>query len=122
VLIIDDEDFVRETLSEMLKVLSHKVVLAESGREAFERMAAHSFDLVFTDLSMPEMDGWEVAREIRRRSPDTSIILVTGYGKGTAPPSGEANLVDSVIGKPFDFSQIEQTIAKVMDKAVEAKE
>jgi len=116
VLVIDDEAFVRETLGEMLEVLSHKVVTAGSGREALELLAVQSFDLIFTDLSMPEMDGWEVAREIRRRRMETSIVLVTGYGKGTTPPAGEENLIDGIIGKPFDFTQVEETIAKVTGK------
>jgi len=55
---------------------------------------------------MPEMDGWETAREIRKRWPEIKIVLVTGYGPTTAPPAGEANLVDGIIGKPFDFSQV----------------
>jgi CheY-like chemotaxis protein len=86
VLVIDDETFVRETLGEMLEVLSHKVVRAESGHEALQILAAQSFDLIFTDLSMPEMDGWEVAREIRRRRLETPIVLVTGYGKALRRP------------------------------------
>jgi two-component system cell cycle sensor histidine kinase/response regulator CckA len=113
VLVIDDESFVRETLAEMLGALSHKVTTAESGRQAFEQLSSAHFDLVFTDLSMPEMDGWEVAREIRRRWPETNIVLVTGYGKGTQPPSGEKNLINGVIGKPFDFAQVSETIKAV---------
>ncbi|HMF58541.1 MAG TPA: response regulator, partial [Pyrinomonadaceae bacterium] len=69
-----------------------------------------SFDLVFTDLSMPEMDGWEIAREIRRRWPQTDIVLVTGYGKSTTPPPGEQALVNGVIGKPFDFDQVTEVV------------
>ena len=113
VLVIDDESFVRETLADMLEALTHKVATASSGREAIELLTDDHFDLVFTDLSMPEMDGWEVAREIRRRWPEMSIVLVTGYGKGTAPPTGEKNLINGVIGKPFDFAQVSETIAKI---------
>jgi DNA-binding response OmpR family regulator len=61
---------------------------------------------------MPEMDGWEVAREIRHRWPGVVITLVTGYGKGTEPPSGEKNLIDGVIGKPFDFTEVREAIAQ----------
>jgi PAS domain S-box-containing protein len=113
ILVVDDESFVRETLADMLEALTHKVATAGSGREALEILASDHFDLVFTDLSMPEMDGWEVAREIRRRWPQMSIVLVTGYGKGTAPPTGEKNLINGVIGKPFDFAQVSETIAKI---------
>jgi PAS domain S-box-containing protein len=116
ILVIDDESFVRETLGDMLTILAHTVVLVESGREALRELELQHFDLVFTDLSMPEMDGWEVAREIRRRQPEVQIVLVTGYGKGTEPPPGEKNLIDGVIGKPFDFEQVNETISLVMNK------
>jgi PAS domain S-box-containing protein len=122
ILVIDDESFVRETLGDMLTILSHRVGLVASGREALDALGAEHFDLVFTDLSMPEMDGWEVAREIRRRWPEVLIVLVTGYGKGTEPPSGEKNLIDGVIGKPFDFSQVTETITQVTTKTVMSNE
>jgi CheY-like chemotaxis protein len=103
----------------MLKALDHKVVMANGGYEALEQLDSHHFDLVFTDLSMPGMDGWEVAREIRRRTgTEISIVLVTGYGKSTALPPGEHDLVNGVIGKPFNFDQVAETIAKVSRKAV----
>ena len=113
IMVIDDEPFVRETLAEMLQELSHNVVVAEGGRMALEKLHAGHFDLVFTDLSMPEMDGWETAGEIRRHWPDINIILVTGYGKNTVPPNGDTNLVDGTIGKPFNFEQVAETIAAV---------
>ena len=59
------------------------------------------------------MDGWETAREIRRRWSEMRIVLVTGYGPGTTPPDGEADLVNAIIGKPFDFAQVNNTIAQV---------
>ena len=122
VLVVDDEDFVRDTLAEMLAILNHKVVTARSGSEAMSALALTRFDLVFTDLSMPEMDGWEVAREIRRRWPGTSIVLVTGYGKQTTPAPSEKNLIDGVIGKPFDFTQVTETLATVMQNVVMSNE
>ncbi|HEY5883861.1 MAG TPA: PAS domain S-box protein [Pyrinomonadaceae bacterium] len=116
ILVIDDEPAVRETLADMLEVMGHRVMLAESGQNALQTLAANSCDLVFTDLAMPEMDGWETSRAIRKRWAHMKIVLVTGYGTGTVPPSGEENLVDGVIGKPFDFSQITQTISTIAIK------
>ncbi len=115
-LVIDDELTVRETLADMLSALGHRVELAESGQEALKKLDRFDFDLVFTDLSMPEMDGWETAREIRKRCPDLEIVMVTGYGPGTVPPSGETGLVNGVIGKPFDFDQVSQSIQQVMSR------
>ncbi len=114
ILVIDDEPSVRETLAEMLEVMGHSVLLAASGQAALQTLAGKSCDLVFTDLAMPEMDGWETAREIRKRWPEMSVVLVTGYGTGTQPPKGEDNLVNGIIGKPFDFAQISQTIMSVV--------
>lgn len=113
-LVIDDEEFVRETLADMLTMLGHSVTAVEGGREALEKLSAENFELVFTDLSMPGMDGWEVAREIRRRfGADLSIILVTGHGIGTPVTPGDEHLINGIIGKPFDFDQVSEIIATV---------
>jgi PAS domain S-box-containing protein len=114
VLVVDDEEVVRETLAEMLADLDHKVVTAESGRDAVEKIGIDDFDIVFTDLAMPEMDGWETAREIRKQKPELPVVLVTGYGATAQPPSGEVDLVAGIIGKPFDFDQVTGTIARVL--------
>jgi PAS domain S-box-containing protein len=110
ILVVDDELPVRETLAEMLTAVHHEVELAGSGQEALQKMRQRSFDFVFTDLAMPEMDGWETARSIRKDWPDVKIVLVTGYGPNTTPPTGEEHLVDAIIGKPFDFSQVGSTL------------
>lgn len=114
ILVIDDEPSVRDTLADMLKAMNHNVELAESGQQAIQKLAAGLFDLVFSDLAMPEMDGWETAREIRKRWPGMNIILVTGYGPGTATPAGETDLVNGIIGKPFDFAQVREAIIEVL--------
>jgi CheY-like chemotaxis protein len=114
ILVVDDERRVRETLAEMLTAMGHRVLLAESGHNALETLAENNCELVFTDLAMPEMDGWETTREIRKLWPDMKVVLVTGYGTGTIPPSGEDNLVNGIIGKPFDFAQIGQTIMSIV--------
>jgi CheY-like chemotaxis protein len=119
ILVIDDESAVRETLGEMLELMGHRVLLADSGHNALQTLSTNSFDFVFTDLAMPEMDGWETSREIRKRWPGMNVVLVTGYGTGTKPPPGEERLVNGIIGKPFDFSQITQTITNILgDDAV----
>jgi len=113
ILVVDDEEFVRETLAEILVALSHEVQTVDSGRAALEKIAANNFDVVFTDLAMPEMDGWETARAIRDEKPNLPVVLVTGYGATAQPPSGEQNLVNAIIGKPFAFDQVTAILSKV---------
>lgn len=121
VLVVDDEPFVRETLADMLADLDHKVVTAEGGQDALEKVTTDDFDLVFTDLAMPGMDGWETARAIREQYPNLPVVLVTGYGASTQPPSGEQDLVAGIIGKPFDFEQVTGTIARVFNSSSELR-
>ena len=116
ILVVDDEGPVRETLGEMLIAANHRVELAEGGQQAIQKLRSRSFDFVFTDLAMPEMDGWETARAIRNHWPDTKIVLVTGYGPTAVAPEGEDNLVDAIIGKPFSFSQVTSTLEELTSK------
>jgi PAS domain S-box-containing protein len=122
ILVVDDEEFVRETLAEMLVDLNHKVQTVDGGRAALAKIASENFDVVFTDLAMPEMDGWETARAIRGQQPDLPVVLVTGYGASAQPPSGEQDLVAAVIGKPFDFNQVTATLAGICNRAATPEE
>jgi PAS domain S-box-containing protein len=116
VLVIDDEEVVRDTLAAILSDMDHKVVTADGGRDALTKIDGGNFDLVFTDLAMPEMDGWETARAIRRQRPELPVLLVTGYGATTTAPVAEPNLVAGIIGKPFDFDKLAVAIAKACDR------
>jgi PAS domain S-box-containing protein len=111
VLVVDDEETVRETLAEIIEALGHRVVRVEGGRAALAAVDENEFDLIFTDLSMPEMDGWEVSRAIRARRPEARVVVVTGYGReaALAPQAAESH-VAAVIGKPFDFRQVEELL------------
>ena len=111
ILVVDDEAPVRETLAAMLEAIDHKVTQADGGQQALEKLRGGTFDLVCTDLAMPEMDGWETARAIRKHWPGVKIILVTGYGLTAVSPAGEETLVDGIIGKPFNFAQVGSTLS-----------
>ena len=113
VLVVDDEDYVRDALIDMISELATTVVGARSGAEALNKLQTQNFDVVLTDLSMPEMDGWELAQNIRENWAKTKTVLVTGYGKGVAVAPEKRDLVHSIIGKPFDFKQLAQTLEKI---------
>jgi PAS domain S-box-containing protein len=114
ILVIDDDDRVRKALAGMLVSAGHRADQAGSGPEALAKMSVEPFDLVFTDLSMPEMDGWAVAGEIRRRWPSVRIILITGYALAPETLRNHVELVDSVLFKPIRLDEIVSTMSKIL--------
>jgi PAS domain S-box-containing protein len=108
VLVIDDDDAVREVLSDILNEQGHEVVSARDGASAIELLRGKRFDLIFTDLSMPNMDGWDVARRCRELQPRSKIVLVTGYAGAIETPS-DAPRIDAIVAKPFDYDEIAET-------------
>jgi len=111
-LVIDDDPLLAETLSNLLRILGHETAIAASGEEGLMRLAAERFDLVMTDLGMPEMSGWEVAKAVKARWPKLPVILVTGWGdalEGERPGSGG---VDTVLAKPYTVAQLQDVIAQ----------
>lgn len=114
VLVVDDDERVREALVGMLSSSGHRTDHAGSGREALEKLERDRFDLVFTDLSMPEMDGWAVAGEVRRRWPDVKVVLITGHS--VSPETVEINrdLVSEVMFKPICLDDLSSTMSQVL--------
>ena len=80
VLVIDDESALREILSQVLTDAGHRVVSAENGKEASKALAKAAFDVVLTDVIMPEKDGMQVISEVRKKFPEVRIIAMSGGG------------------------------------------
>jgi len=115
ILVIEDEDAIRETLSEMLELGGHAITLAENGEEGLKRFSEMHFDIVFTDLGMPGISGWEVARSVRAMREDIPIIMVTGWGVGIGKEEMDENGVDEVLPKPFDIVFVLDLIQRIME-------
>jgi signal transduction histidine kinase/CheY-like chemotaxis protein len=113
VLVIDDEPDVRATLVDMLEAQGHTVVQAPGGREGLGLMeTGPPVDLVLTDLGMPGMTGWDVARQIRERWPVVPVGLMTGWGEQQLTPV-ERSRVSFVITKPFDLDALSLALAEI---------
>ena len=112
-LVVDDDQRVREALVGMLNSSGHRTDHAGSGREALEKLEHEQFDLVFTDLSMPEMDGWAVAGEVRRRWPDVKVVLITGHAVSPETVDNNRDLVSEVMLKPIRFDDLSSTMSQV---------
>lgn len=81
ILVVDDHPVMRDVICQILEDSGHDVRCAAEGREALRKLSCAHFDLVVTDIVMPEMDGLELIGEIRRRYLDTRIIAVSGGGE-----------------------------------------
>ncbi len=112
VLIVDDEDSVREVLADMLDIFDHSVVQCATAQECISTLEQESFDIIFTDLAMPDLDGWALAEKVRQHWPNTKIILMTGYGADAAPEKQAK--VDAIVSKPFEIEQLRLTLSKLL--------
>lgn len=111
-LIVDDEDSVREVLADMLDIFGHSVVQCASAQVGLEALKEEKFDIIFTDLAMPDMDGWALSEQVRQNWPNTKIILMTGYGADSSPEN--QTKVDAIISKPFDIEQLRETLTNLL--------
>jgi signal transduction histidine kinase/CheY-like chemotaxis protein len=112
-LVVDDEDFVRELLQEILEFEGCAVTLAENGDEALQLFSEAQFDGVFTDVGMPGLSGWELAQAIRQRSEMIPIAVITGWGEAVGSDEQKAAGVDWVIAKPFTADRISELVKEI---------
>lgn len=114
ILVIDDEPKLAELLRSFLELQGHRVWTVTEGAAAVALLADHAFDLLLTDLGMPEMSGWDVVREARRLRPNLPMIMVSGWGAQIDPQQVAESGVAEVIEKPYTFETIHQVIESVL--------
>lgn len=118
ILVIDDEDPVREILSKILRSKGYQVAVASDGEEGIERFKEEEFDLVFTDLGMPKISGWEVGKILKQLNPKIPIAMITGWGMELNREKMKENGIDLIVSKPFNFEQV----IELVSEAIELKE
>ena len=116
ILVIDDEQSIRNSLKEVLEYEKYEVDLATEGREALEMFEKNQYDVVLCDIKMPKMDGVEVLEEIYRQTTDIPIIMISGHGNiDTAVESIKKGAYD-FIEKPLDLNRLLITIKNALEK------
>jgi len=114
ILIVDDEEVMRDSLSDWLREDGYDVVAVESGAEAIEKVKAEAWNALLVDLKMPGMDGIEVVRQVKKISPELPMIMVTAYATvDTAVQAMKEGAYD-YIAKPFDPEQVGLAIRKII--------
>ena len=115
ILIVDDEPTIRETLSLVLREENFQCELAENGAEGLNRVKEKNFDLIITDLKMPEMGGLELMERAKTISPKTSVIIITAYASlESAIQALQFGAYDYII-KPLDFDDVILRINRLME-------
>jgi CheY-like chemotaxis protein len=120
VLIIEDEERVRALLRETFESAGHHVLEAATGSQAISRLEEakeEKFDLIISDLGLPEVSGLHLARWVKEHSPDTIFILATGWPDMVQPEDYETGRLDLVIKKPFNVMDVlEQAMGMLMSE------
>ncbi len=115
ILLVDDEVPLLDVVGDMIDYMEHTCRKADGGRVALEILEKEKFDLVVTDLGMPEVGGWEVAQFCRNKYPSMPVILISGWG-GQLDGEEALQRVDAVLSKPFSMEEFEETINSVVSK------
>jgi CheY-like chemotaxis protein len=113
ILVVDDEDDVRDVLHDILSAEGHQVECADCGKNAVLLCENNTYDIVFTDLGMPGMSGWQVAEAVKRIDCSTFVILLTGWDVQKNKSDIDKSKVDYIINKPFQIDTILQMIKTV---------
>jgi len=117
VLVVDDQEIICELIAEHLASDGHTTASAADGHEALELFRDGLFDLVITDQSMPMMNGVQLGAAIKAISPETPVVLLTGFGDEMLAMGGHPPGVDLVLGKPVSHANLRRAIFQAMEKA-----
>ncbi len=115
-LLIDDDEYVRDSLRLFFESKKCCLRAVETAEEALEALSREKFDIVITDYMLPGMDGLEFCRRLRKINPGALMILITAYGS-TAVASEALTLgIHELIEKPFTTTMIEDSLSRLVEK------
>jgi len=115
ILVIDDEEHLRNLLADILESAGYQVKTAAHGKEGLLFFQTEKYDVVITDLGMPEMSGLEVAEAIKEIDPSTPVVLLTGLGFQLQAKNNEQRKFDLFICKPFQLQEVVETVQNALN-------
>jgi CheY-like chemotaxis protein len=114
ILVVDDDPVVGKSFNRVLSNKGYAVITAENASEALRKMETADYDVVFTDIRMPGMDGVELAEKVKARHPWTPVVIITGYGTANNEARAKAAGVTAFLRKPLSPEMIEETTATAL--------
>lgn len=115
ILIIDDEPLMRISISDALKIEGYNIVSLSSGREGLKTIKENSFDIVITDLKLPEIDGLQILKACRQFSPATKVLLITAYGSVESAVEAMKQGAYDYITKPFSMDELILIVRRLIE-------
>jgi two-component system response regulator FlrC len=122
ILVVDDDPQMRSALKEAIQRIGYGADACENGQEAIGRISRTGYSLVVTDMKMPGMDGLSLLREIRRRSANQPVLVITGYGTVENAVETMREGVTDYLLKPFSFDALKKAVLSVMTRTVQERE
>lgn len=115
ILVLDDSPALGDMISQMLKLGGHDVAVFNSGKEALKQLASEPFDLLLTDVFMPDMDGLEVILQVKKLKPGLKLVAMSSQsGIKNMLPAAKAFGAQATLHKPFDFNTLTSTVTQVL--------
>ncbi|MGH9861319.1 MAG: sigma-54-dependent transcriptional regulator, partial [Candidatus Acidiferrales bacterium] len=115
ILVVDDEDSIREVVSTLLTAQGYHCTLAPNGARGYEMLQANSYDLILSDIVMPEMDGLKLLERVKSYNQDVPIVMVTAlHDIATAIQAIRAGAYDFLL-KPFEKDQLYHTVRRAIE-------
>jgi len=121
VLFVDDDEFVRYSFTQILSLFFKEVNSCESAREALDLYENNNYDLVFSDISMPEMDGIELVTILKKKNPQQAIVMVSAHNQNEYIDELEKLKIEAFINKPINLSNHGKLLINVCKKIVDSK-
>ncbi len=116
ILVVDDEQSLRDVLSIMLKRAGYTVTMATDGEEAVELLNKEIFDLVITDLKMPKVDGMEVLKAVKSTSPETVVLIITAFASADSAVEAMKQGAYDYLTKPFQVDEVQLIVRNALEK------
>ena len=112
ILIVDDDEDFAESLGEFLEIQGHEIVIAHSGEQAIKEYRANVFDIVFTDIRMPGMNGVEMFLQIKSLNPNAKVVVMTGFSESQLIDTAKQKGAAGILHKPFDMNIVKSLMVK----------
>jgi CheY-like chemotaxis protein len=114
ILVVDDEPVVRNLIRDTLKGRGYELGFAGNGVEALEELAAGPYDLLLTDVVMPEMEGFELLKRAKKQDPGLRVVILTGYSREHDISDFLLYGADEYLTKPFQVQELLETVERVL--------